>query len=150
MLKIMSKRAFPEDEACAEHAFKRFKHHVGEDIGKKRIFSEGTGQNIEPDYTIPFKQHRIDFSELALPESSLQPSTNLALNTFTQEDQALHFSSALRDFLGRDERFLLDSCKPDPKTCQVVIYQPPLIQPSSEEDTVNEDDKEKFNKMDLS
>lgn len=154
MLKIMSKRAFLEGEEYPEHAFKRFRHHIGMDIGKKRIFSEDIEQNIEPDYTIPLKQHRLDSPDLVLPESSPYPSTqhrSLDTTSFTQEDQSLHFSSALRDFLGRDEKFLLDSCKPDPKSCQVVIYQSPLILSSSTEDSIAEDDnKEKFNKMDLS
>lgn len=74
---------------------------------------------LDPAAAIPPKQARLDGTPAAIRADACPQATS------QEAAQSYIYSDVLKDLLGRDEKFILDPTRPDPKSMQLVVYHPP-------------------------
>lgn len=116
------KRAHHEnvsDEVLDLFSLKRLK--IQEELGVKRTFPTNHSQGTET----PFKQRRIitHFPHVST-DGGFQAKDNILFSTYSSLK-----TGKLLDFLSRDQHRLTDHTLPNSEGFQLVVYQPPLVQP---------------------
>lgn len=93
-------------------------------LGRKRESADNLESAIE--YQILPTKHPRLWSEDKTPPAFVGANKAEASKVEELSRKSFEFSGTLKDFLGRDEKFLINATnKPDSKSRQLVLYQPP-------------------------